>query len=122
MLVLDSLDQLSSHGSPSTLDWLIAPPPHTAIVLSTLETDEQGFLAALQARWPSLPTHPVQPFLAADASGALSALLARVNRTASARQMEVFAAAAALCPLPLYVSICAPRIAYGGVGVGVGVE
>jgi hypothetical protein len=120
VLVLAGLDRLRSSSDARKLQWLPKKlPPHVHILVSTLPDTPQkhfGCFSALKNTVPESNRLLLVPFSSENAqSGPCAAFLnvhlALHKRTLAPAQFQYVLAAAAQCPLPLYLTLAASRAA-----------
>ncbi len=106
MLILDSLDQLSSSNYPYRLTWLPWNlPPHVHIIVSTLPT-EQKILGRLKIMVSNEDNFVEVPPLGENISfDIIKSWLQDINKTLTMEQYAIVQTALNECSLPLYTKL-----------------
>ncbi|RHY28673.1 hypothetical protein DYB32_005783 [Aphanomyces invadans] len=108
VVILDSLDQLSSADNAHHLTWLpMSLPPHCKLVVSALDAADEGgnCLAKLRAQTPTDHLLELPVMTSADGLDMMTAWLAARNRALTPHQSRFLVDSFVQCPLPLYLHV-----------------
>ncbi|CAK4195625.1 unnamed protein product [Aphanomyces euteiches] len=108
VLLLDSLDQLSTADNAHHLGWLPQTlPAHCKLVVSTLDAEGEGGNCLIKLKAQTPQDHMVHlPELSPDGSrDILSAWLSHRSRALTTDQFDSVVRSSAQCPLPLYLHV-----------------
>ena len=105
IILLDSLDQLSSENNAYKLNWLPRKlPPNVRFIVSTY-TEATGLIGTLRLIFLSSSFVTVPVFSSELSTQVLKSWLQRENRTLTSEQIELVETAFEKCTLPLYVKL-----------------
>ncbi len=106
VILLDSLDQLSSENGPHRMAWIPKTlPSYVAIIVSTLPK-EHGILDALRSLLPDTTgIVEVLPFSPDKGALVIDTWLTSTNKSVTSQQRELIQAVVKQCSLPLFLKL-----------------